>query len=355
MRTRYVLGVDLGQVNDHTRWLSSRRVGNEFHARHIERLPLGMNYPSQVDHIVGLVENPELGGDVQVAADATGVGRAVTDLLACNLPREVRLTSVVITGGADASRKSSAWTVPKRELIGEAQVALQMKQLRIAADLPTAQLLIDELMAYSVKISETGHDSYGNGRDAPNDDLVLATAIALYVQIPCVPTATYGQCSGRPQATKNSNRTRSSNRYCVLMAPSGSDAVGSEKAVGGPATPPESRAAGRRRRSVSEVAQDVPKGHDDRRHARPDMSSGPAGNLPIHSSLSYGESAEPTTTVPNRVARGGPRTAEGKKAVSQNAVTHGINAFNPTAGGESVDEWNTFFDGIQEALRPSAP
>jgi hypothetical protein len=30
-------------------------------------------------------------------------------------------------------------------------------------------------------VSEEGHDSYGNGRDAPNDDLVLATAIATYV------------------------------------------------------------------------------------------------------------------------------------------------------------------------------
>ena len=31
-----------------------------------------------------------------------------------------------------------------------------------------------------MKISEDGRDTYGNGRDAPNDDLVLALAIATY-------------------------------------------------------------------------------------------------------------------------------------------------------------------------------
>jgi len=44
-----------------------------------------------------------------------------------------------------------------------------------------AQLLVDELIAHRVRISEEGDDSYGNGRDAPNDDLVLATAFAPYV------------------------------------------------------------------------------------------------------------------------------------------------------------------------------
>jgi hypothetical protein len=38
----------------------------------------------------------------------------------------------------------------------------------------------DELTAYRVRISDDGHDSYGNGREAANDDLVLALAIALY-------------------------------------------------------------------------------------------------------------------------------------------------------------------------------
>jgi hypothetical protein len=66
-------------------------------------------------------------------------------------------------------------------LIAAVQVALQSKQLKIASGLQDAQILRDELAAYQVTVSEDGRDSYGNGREAPNDDLVLALAIAAYV------------------------------------------------------------------------------------------------------------------------------------------------------------------------------
>ena len=78
---RFILGVDLGQVNDYTALVVLERVGSELHARHIERLPLGISYPDQVARIAALIGSPELARDVLVAVDATGVGRAVTDLL----------------------------------------------------------------------------------------------------------------------------------------------------------------------------------------------------------------------------------------------------------------------------------
>lgn len=52
--------------------------------------------------------------------------------------------------------------MPKQDLIAAAQVALQTKRLRIASGLPSARLLIEELAAYRVKVSEDGMDSYGN-------------------------------------------------------------------------------------------------------------------------------------------------------------------------------------------------
>jgi hypothetical protein len=106
----------------------------------------------------------------------------VVDLLREALrPFRTHLVSVTITGGATASRRGSRWSVPKRDLIGAAQVALQTKQLKIASALPTAQTLADELAAYRVTVNEDGRDTYGNGREAPNDDLVLALAIGTYV------------------------------------------------------------------------------------------------------------------------------------------------------------------------------
>ncbi len=178
---RFVLGVDLGQANDYTALVVLERVENELDARHVERLPLGVSYPRQVERVAALVSSPQLAHDVLVAVDSTGVGRAVVDLLrAALVPVRTPLTAITITGGATASRDGSRWSVPKRDLIAAAQVALQTRQLKIAAALPTAQLLADELAAYRVTVSDDGRDTYGNGRETPNDDLVLALCIASY-------------------------------------------------------------------------------------------------------------------------------------------------------------------------------
>lgn len=142
---------------------------------------MGLSYPSQVERVAALVGSPEMAHDVRVAVDSTGVGRAVVDLLRQALvPLRTPLTAITITGGATASRKGSRWSVPKRDLIGAAQIALQTRQLKIASALPTAQLLAEELSAYRITINSEGHDSYGNGREAPNDDLVLALSLAVY-------------------------------------------------------------------------------------------------------------------------------------------------------------------------------
>jgi len=181
VRPRFVCGVDLGQANDFTAVVVLERVEEELHCRHLERLCLGTSYPDQARRIAALVSNPELARDALVAVDGTGVGRAVVDLLREALrASRTPLVSVSITGGITASRKRSNWTVPKRDLIGGAQVALQTKRLKIACALENAQLLVDELTAYRVTLSEDGHDSYGNGRESANDDLVLALSLAVY-------------------------------------------------------------------------------------------------------------------------------------------------------------------------------
>ena len=118
--------MDLGQAHDFSALVVLERVGTELHARHIERLPLGTPYPVQVERIATLISSPELAKDVLVAVDGTGVGRAVTDLLRAALrPFRTPLVAITITGGAAASRGGTRWTVPKRDLVAAAQVALQ--------------------------------------------------------------------------------------------------------------------------------------------------------------------------------------------------------------------------------------
>jgi hypothetical protein len=178
---RFILGIDVGQAHDFTALVILERVGAELHARHIERLPLGTSYPDQVARIAALVDSSQLGQNVLVAVDGMGVGRAVVDLLREALrPFHAPLVAITITGGASATRVGSLWTVPKRDLVASAQVALQTKQLKIAAGLPAAQTLVDELTAYRLTISDDGRDTFGNGRSAPNDDLVLALALGVY-------------------------------------------------------------------------------------------------------------------------------------------------------------------------------
>ena len=49
---------------------------------------------------------------------------------------------------------------------------------------------------------------------------------------------------------------------------------------------------------------------------------------------------------------GGPQTEEGKKAVSGNAISHGLSSPSPVAGGEREEDWERFHKGISQSLKP---
>ena len=113
MTTRFVLGLDIGQAADFSAVVIVERVGQELHARHVERLPLAMSYPKQVDRVKGLVTSAELARDVTLAVDATGVGRPITDLLRVALrPFGTKVISITITGGSAVSRVGSRGACP---------------------------------------------------------------------------------------------------------------------------------------------------------------------------------------------------------------------------------------------------
>lgn len=115
-----------------------------------------------------------------LAVDATGVGAPVIDLL----KRErlfASLHPVIITAGADETRTDRGFHgVPKRALVSRTQVLLQTNRLRIAKSLPLADTLVRELMNFRAKITEHGNDTYGAWRESIHDDLVLATALAIW-------------------------------------------------------------------------------------------------------------------------------------------------------------------------------
>ena len=174
----YTVGVDLGQVADFTAVAVLQEGPSRHYAlRHLVRLR-NRPYPEIVNGIRLLVRR--LPGTPCLAVDATGVGRPVIDMM-----REARIDAdlypVTITGGDAVTRDGFEYRVPKRGLCSCVAVLLQTGRLRIARNLPHAQTLERELTRFRVKISPDGHDSYAAWREADHDDLVLAVAVACWM------------------------------------------------------------------------------------------------------------------------------------------------------------------------------
>jgi hypothetical protein len=179
----FVVGVDVGQVNDHTAVVVLQfEHGPEpvYHLGHAQRFQLGTDYLEIVERIAARLIAQPLDGRAMVAIDATGVGKPIVDLIRPQLPPGTYFYPIWITGGISVGRERGKLTVPKRDLITTTQLLLQNGRLRIANEIPDASALVEELLSYRVTISDAGHDSYGPWREQAHDDLVLALAIAAW-------------------------------------------------------------------------------------------------------------------------------------------------------------------------------
>jgi len=173
----FILGLDLGQAQDYTGLITIEQAGERLDAVDIRRYRLGTPYPEIVEDVCKTLDTPAL-KDAALVVDATGVGRPVVDMFrAANLYP----TPVMITAGAHAHRDDNGyWMVPKKELVGAVQVALQTGTLKIARSLEHAQTLAQELTQFQTKITAAANDIYGAWREGQHDDLVLALALALW-------------------------------------------------------------------------------------------------------------------------------------------------------------------------------
>jgi len=204
----FVIGVELGQVSDVTaiavvesltlpflrteeirerRWVSLRPVyqgpdGKEvrehppvnFALRHLERIPAGVSYPEIVTRVQSL--HGQLRKPVTVL-DGTGVGKAAVELF-----RQSGFYSYVFTlvAGDQMIQDGSNYRIPKRDVISSTQVLLQTGRLKIARSLPHAALLARELVNFRFKVGHERPADALDWREGPDDDLVLALAIAAW-------------------------------------------------------------------------------------------------------------------------------------------------------------------------------
>lgn len=191
-QTATILGLDLGKRRD---WTALAIVHKFMEPREIEGEPTrvvstydipfldrvqNQSYELIADRMATLKGRPEHAHSL-LAIDETGVGTAVGDML---VARKLQPHWITITGGTQAVSAYRRHSVPKRDLATVVAIMLEARRLRIAEALPLAKVLRAELENFQVKISLSGHDSYGAGadwREGNHDDLVLAVALAIWL------------------------------------------------------------------------------------------------------------------------------------------------------------------------------
>ena len=191
---KFALGLDLGQSVDPSAVavvetvreplpcgsdLIQKLAAPKYRCVHLERIPLQISYPLQVQRVANLLGRSPLKGNCTFALDRTGVGRPVFDLFkAANL----NPVGVTITSGEKESCDDDgiSWHVAKIQLVSTLQALLHSGDLLIAKSLPEAAALASELGNFRANISDSGNVGFG-ARVGAHDDLVLALAIACWV------------------------------------------------------------------------------------------------------------------------------------------------------------------------------
>lgn len=200
---RFTLGLDLGKMSDYSALAiceerperTDLRFGEGTLVPHwaddpsyalpwLQRWPLRTPYTTIAADVAGrvaaLVAVPR--AEVALFVDGTGVGTAVVEILQRQEAIKALhdgMKTVTITAGREVTRTSDGWHAAKGELVSVAQVALQRGRLNVSPQLPEARTLREELATFEVTMTEAANATFAH-RQGQHDDLVLATALALW-------------------------------------------------------------------------------------------------------------------------------------------------------------------------------
>ena len=202
MASDFILGLDLGQAADPSALAILRetpvlgvdgRIATDhrggmlfgFDCVHLERFPLGTEYPVIIGRVEELVRSPKLQRS-RLVIDATGAGRPVVDLF-FNSRMPAEITPLTITAGSEVREDrwnrtgNRAYWVPKIELVSTVQSLLQTRRLRVVPRLALADVLKRELLDFKIKVTASANETFGCWREGAHDDLVLAVAMAAWL------------------------------------------------------------------------------------------------------------------------------------------------------------------------------
>ena len=185
------IGLDVGQARDHSAVVVCEEVQGEgdrpsYHARMIERMPLGVTYDGIAARVSQIVDNLSAldrqeraegkpGFRIDLRVDCIGTGRPLIEMMQA---RGLRPISITLTGGSSIV-EHDRYTVSagKAVMVGTLQALLQNGELVLGDD-DLADIVIRELQAYEIKVSENGHASFA-ARSGEHDDLVCAAGLAV--------------------------------------------------------------------------------------------------------------------------------------------------------------------------------
>jgi len=182
---QYFAGLSLGPASDYTALAvlersCARKPGEEprYAVRYLERFPPGAPYARVCERVREMFAAPPLTGG-RLVADITAVGRPVLQSLR-RAKVKGTISAVTVTGSHKAARDGAGWLVPRVELVSTLQLLLQARRLQVAPALPEAETLVEELLRYRPKVTPETADLLAAWRDGPQDDLVLAVAVAAW-------------------------------------------------------------------------------------------------------------------------------------------------------------------------------
>jgi hypothetical protein len=182
----YFTGLDFGQTHEFTALAVVERTVEEgtnpvlrrYAVRHLHRFTIGTPYAEIASHVATLFAQPPL-TQSRLIVDQTMVGRpVVAELRRAKVPAQ--LSVLAITAGMQSGMGDhGVLMVAKQELVSTMQILLQSHRLTVAASLPEAKVLAEELANFKLK-RPLSSDNIADWRDAPHDDLVFAVAIAVW-------------------------------------------------------------------------------------------------------------------------------------------------------------------------------
>jgi hypothetical protein len=192
-------GLDIGQKRDPTAFSLTQAELRTVHGkpatyhlvRYLRRLPLGTPYPEVAATITRLLRTAEArtGLPIPLYADATGVGQPVIDIL-LDAGLDTIIPVYFTYGDKRTEHEDGTVTLGKAWMVSRLQALLQSMRLRIP-EIPEANALVKELLAYEIRIAQDANTQYGAFTTGAHDDLV--TALGLSVQLdPVLAASTAG-------------------------------------------------------------------------------------------------------------------------------------------------------------------